>query len=232
MGIDVVCVFPSLIPCQNASQSVNPPPPQRPLSGTNNSKRRSPPEMHPGCETWSMKNMEKRQVQRALRVHEACMPSEEKKGKTSPAQNTEARFHLALLFRFVEFSCSHSTSLSLSSSGRSDTLSFRRSRQLRDATQRWHVSKPAFCGGKKDELLTSISANINAHLQLQQRGSHARAVVAVELALDVEHTPPQACIIQVLAGGRVEVPGARRGHLARRGGGRDDGVARALRLDA
>lgn len=55
----------------------------------------------------------------------------------------------------------------------------------------------------------SISANINAHLKLQERSSHARAVVAVELALDVKHAAPQASIVQVLAGGRVEVPRAR-----------------------
>lgn len=85
------------------------------------------------------------------------------------------------------------------------------------------------------KALTSISANINTHLQLQQRSSHARAVVAVELALDVQHAPPQAGVVQVLAGGRVEVPGARGGgRLARRGEGvvgrGDDGVARALHL--
>lgn len=56
---------------KNASQSVKPRRRRR-LSGTNNSKRRHPPKMHPGCETRSMKNM-KRQVQRASRAHGACM---------------------------------------------------------------------------------------------------------------------------------------------------------------
>lgn len=61
-----------------------------------------------------------------------------------------------------------------------------------------------------DRLLTGISPNINPHLQLQQRSGHAGAVVAVELALDVEHAPPQPGVVQVLPRGRVEVPGARR----------------------
>lgn len=90
-------------------------------------------------------------------------------------------------------------------------------------------------GGDGCQVLTGISPNINPHLQLQQRSGHAGAVVAVELALNVEHAPPQPGVVQILAGGRVEVPGAcRGGRLARRrqrrGVGRDDGVARALEL--
>lgn len=55
----------------------------------------------------------------------------------------------------------------------------------------------------------------------------------MELALDVEHAPPQPGVVQVLAGGRVEVPGARGGGRLARGRvgvSRDDGVARAALL--
>lgn len=231
MGIDVICGSPSLIPGQNASQSVKPGN-QRPLSGTNKSKRPAPPQMHPGCETWSMKKM-KRREQHASRIHHACV----RRYDTFGSENRGALpLGAPLPLCRVLVQPLDKPLLVLVGQVRHAVV-----QEIKTAPRCYTTKacqQPGSRRGSKkgdEPLLTSISPNINPHLQFQQRSSHAGAVVAVELALDVEHAPPQPGVVQVLAGGRVEVPGARGGGcLARRrvGVDRDDGVANALLVGA
>lgn len=78
MGIDVNMCFPVPHPVSKCKPICE----TWPLPGTNNSKRRAPPYMHPGCETWSMEKMEKKtRVQYASHVYDACMRT--KKGTPS-----------------------------------------------------------------------------------------------------------------------------------------------------
>lgn len=112
-------------------------------------------------------------------------------------------------------------------------LSFRRSRQLRDAGDEHAVSthtRIAFETYSLVEdngvsgLLTNKPPDVLALLQLQQRSAHPRRVVAVEYPLDGEHAAPQPLVVHVHAVRGVEVPAVLLlGRLARvlAGGGQE-----------